>query len=105
METAVLTGAAGTIARCRPVIYFEAKRGDNTKVCLRFLKERGYHLYWHFATFFERNNFRQRADNVFGATGDINALAIPEERGAEADLPTIENEDSDWQKSYAEWRK
>lgn len=103
MEPAVLQGAAATIARHRPVIYFEAKKGGNTCSCISFLQERNYCLWWHFATFFNMPNFKENAQNVFGNTGDINAVAVPAEWGVALNLPRIRQMDADWQQDYQEW--
>lgn len=103
MESEVLRGAEATIARHRPVFYFEAKSGENTRSCLAWLMERGYRLYWHFAPFFERNNFRKVERNIFGETGDINALAIPAASQIKVRLPPIAGPDADWHADYMTW--
>jgi FkbM family methyltransferase len=104
MEHAVLRGAENTIGRHRPLIYFEAKRGENTRNCLAWLMERNYRLWWHFATFFNYPNFRNDSNNVFGNTGDINALAMPAEfREYAPNLPRIAAPDADWEHDYRVW--
>jgi FkbM family methyltransferase len=103
MEWEVLAGGHETIARHRPVVYFEAKTGANTGACLSWLRDRGYVLYWHFSYFFEARNFRGNSDNVFGQSGDINALAIPQERNLPVNLPAISGPDADWKAEYLAW--
>jgi FkbM family methyltransferase len=74
MEGDVLRGAERTIARARPAVYFEAKRTAATSACLAWLAERDYRLFWHFAAFFRKSNFRGVARDIFANRGDINAL-------------------------------
>jgi FkbM family methyltransferase len=103
MEAEVLAGGQETIARHRPVIYLEAKSGENTRASLSWLRDRGYILYWHFAYFYEARNFRQNDENVFSVGGDINALAIPKERNLRVNLPAVSGPDADWKAEYVAW--
>lgn len=103
MEYDVLLGAGQTIGRCHPAVYFEAKKNEGTRRSIAWLKERGYRLHWHFAAFFSAGNLRGRKDNVFGNTGDINALALPAGSAIEARLPRIDGPDADWKSDYARW--
>lgn len=103
MEYEVLSGAAQTVARLRPAVYFEAKSGEGTRKCLNWFFERDYRLFWHFAPFYEAKNWRQHADNVFPARGDINALALPGESTLTALLPAVSGADADWRADYDAW--
>lgn len=103
MDYEVLLGAAETIARTRPAVYMEAKKGPNTQSAIVWLQERGYDLYWHFARFFSADNYRGRAENVFGGRGDINMVCVPEERRVALTLPRIEGPSADWQEDYRRW--
>jgi FkbM family methyltransferase len=113
MELQVLNGADGTIARFRPVIYFEAKTGDGTKACIKFLQERNYSLYWHFAPFCRPNNFRDVTQDIFRTPdmapgtrmGDINALAIPAERDLRPRLPPVSGPDAVWSAEIMAWQR
>jgi FkbM family methyltransferase len=107
MEFEVLEGAAETIRRTQPVIYFEAKTGPGTERCIAWLLERGYRLWWHFAAFFEPDNYRGNASNVFGGLGDINALAVPSTREMPESLrlPAISGPTADWRSVYQAWLK
>jgi FkbM family methyltransferase len=103
MEWQVLSGAAHTITRHRPALYFEAKSGGNTRACLSWLLERDYALYWHFAHFYDAQNFAGKTENVFGLHGDINALALPRERKIEVQMPRVSGPDGDWKSEYTAW--
>jgi hypothetical protein len=76
MEGDVLQGAAKTIARCRPVLYVENDRADRSPALLQQLDDLGYDGYWHISACFRADNFRQRADNIFGPVVCINVLCI-----------------------------
>jgi len=80
MEFEALSGAEKTIARLRPPIYFEQARPDSFAEIFALLAGTGYELFWHAADPFNRRNFRQAAENIFGGTREINVLALPGER-------------------------
>ncbi|MGH6932491.1 MAG: FkbM family methyltransferase [Dongiaceae bacterium] len=103
MELAVLRGAAALLQRCRPVVYFEAKKGfDDTVECLKLLRNRQYRMWWHFARFYDTGNMRGNRENVFPNQGDINALAVPVERvpARFSQLPQIDDPEADWENDY-----
>lgn len=103
MEADVLQGAAQTIARTRPAIYFEAKRTAATSACLAWLIKRDYRLHWHFAAFFRKENFRGVANNVFGEVGDINAIALPAQSPLRFELPHVASAEEDWRIACQKW--
>jgi FkbM family methyltransferase len=103
MEAEVLRGAAQTVAQLRPAIYFEAKPSASTSWCIAWLLEHNYRLYWHFASFFRKSNFRGIGENTFGDRGDINALALPAESPLRFDLPPVVGANSDWRAACQNW--
>jgi FkbM family methyltransferase len=100
MDFEVLLGATETVARCRPHVYMEAKTGIATQQAIAWLQARNYACYWHFAMFFSPHNFRQVSENIFGNSGDINLLALPQELGVNTNLPRIASPQADWQADY-----
>jgi FkbM family methyltransferase len=99
MDYDVLLGAKETIARARPVLYFEGHAGGETVRAITFARDRKYRCHWHFAAFYEADSFR-KAPNVFGSTGDVNVLAIPEEHALGVTLPPISAPGADWKRDY-----
>lgn len=99
-EWPVIQGAQGQLLRHRPVLYLEAKRIPGTVACLDWLMRHGWQCYWHFASFFRPDNFRQHHENAFGGTGDMNVLAVPAHRPLPEDLPLIRAADEDWRTTY-----
>jgi FkbM family methyltransferase len=77
MEAAVLRGAVETILRCRPVIYTENDRAPRSPELIALLQSFGYRLFWHLSPLFRADNFRNRADDVFGNIVSLNMLCIP----------------------------
>lgn len=100
MDCDVLLGADQTVARCRPFIYMEAKKGPKTEKAITWLQSRDYNCLWHFAAFYSRKNYCKRSENVFGNRGDINLLGLPKEKSVNLNLPRIERPDSDWCEDY-----
>lgn len=80
MELDVLKGAAETIARLRPIIYFEQTCDRWFHEIFRFFEDASYLLFWHVAHPFNQNNFRGHRENVFGGAHETNILAWPKER-------------------------
>jgi FkbM family methyltransferase len=78
MEDAVLAGAAQLIERTRPLVYFEMNKRSQDPVLDR-LRGWRYRLYWHPVPMFHAENFAGLADNPYGARGDLNVLAVPDE--------------------------
>lgn len=77
MELEVLEGAAGTIARHRPILYVENDREEHASALIEHLLGLGYDLYWHLPPLFNPENFRGEAANVFGGLVSLNMLALP----------------------------
>jgi FkbM family methyltransferase len=105
MDYDVLLGAAATIDRTRPAVYFEG--GGEAPAAIAFLIERRYRCYWHFASFAAPDSFRPGPD-VFGLRGDLNVLALPLESPVRVALPAVSAADADWRRDYArflaEWQ-
>ncbi len=78
-EPAVLRGAAGTIERCRPVIYIENDRAANQQIVIDAIAAHRYALYWHLPRLFSPDNFRGNQQDVWPGVVSLNMLCIPEE--------------------------
>jgi len=103
LEFRVLQGATAHLKRLRPVVYLEAKQIPGTQGYLRWFMENGWNCYWHFAFFFSKDNFHNNQTNVFGGTGDMNVLAVPEEQPQPDDLPLISTPDENWKGVYSDF--
>jgi len=79
MENAVISGAADTIARCRPFLYVENDRRDHSSELIKRLFNLDYRLYWHLPRLFNSGNYYGDETNVFGDLISRNMLCVPEE--------------------------
>ncbi len=79
-ELPVLMGAEKTVARCRPLIYCEDDRPQNSQALHSWLLAHGYRLYRHVIPLYTPNNHFGYRINVFGEVNSIMILAVPNER-------------------------
>lgn len=99
MESAVLTGAAHSIARLRPVLYLENGVKAKSQALIRQLFDAGYRVWRHRPLMFTSNNFFNHRENIFSITASYNMLALPQEMPVEIDLTEIitdQTNDKDW---------
>lgn len=80
MELEILRGAVATVDRCRPVLYVEDDREQNTAALRAWLISHGYRLYLHTPPLYNPENWRGSRVNVFGRIVSINLLCIPNNR-------------------------
>lgn len=80
METKVLTGARATISRCRPILYVENDRREQSPALIAFLQENGYQLWWHTPDRFDADNPAGYPVDIFGRTVSVHVLALPDGR-------------------------
>ena len=80
MELEILRGAGATIDRCRPILYVEDDREQNSAALRAWLISHGYRLYRHTPPLYNPENWRGSRVNVFGPIVSINLLCIPNTR-------------------------
>jgi FkbM family methyltransferase len=80
MEVDVLLGARKTIARCRPLIYVENDRVENSQRLLDTLFAFGYRVWRHEPPLFNPDNFNGVKTDVWPNVVSINLIAVPEEK-------------------------
>ena len=79
METEAISGGAHTIKNCRPILFVENDRQDNSAKLIKSIFDLEYRIYWHLSPLFEANNFYQNSENIFGQLLSANMLCIPRE--------------------------
>lgn len=79
MELEALQGAAETLQRCRPYIYFEQASELNFREICEFLTNSNYKLFSHLANPFNINNINKCPHNIFGGARELNIFAVPDE--------------------------
>lgn len=82
MELQVVRGAAGLIARYRPVLYLETSE-DHSQALFNDLLGRDYQLFWHQPRMFNPDNFNANPQNHFGNVVSRNILCVPAEAKVE----------------------
>lgn len=80
MELKALKGAAGTLARDRPVLYVENDKLQGASALIQWLEQQRYRLWWHTARLFNPTNFNAVSENIFPGFRTVNMLCIPIER-------------------------
>jgi FkbM family methyltransferase len=97
MELAVLRGAAETIERCRPVLYVENDRLQNSPPLIEYLMSLGYLLYWHLPPLYHPANYFHNPQNVFGKIVSSNMLCVHRSvRSSISGLKPIQRADEHW---------
>ncbi|TXC70974.1 FkbM family methyltransferase [Sphingomonas ginsenosidivorax] len=76
MEPDVLRGALRTIARDRPVIFFEVLDMSTLRACRRLLARLDYDLRWLETPAFNPANYRGDQENIW-SWGEVGVLALP----------------------------
>jgi FkbM family methyltransferase len=91
MESAVLQGAGGTIARCRPVIYLENDQPEKSRALIEQLWALDYRLWFHLPTLFNPDNFAQHEENLYPTLVSVNMLCLPKEYAAAPDAEPLQD--------------
>jgi len=79
MEEEVLTGAAETIHRLRPVVYLECNTVDTGAAILRAVDWSGFRFFVARTAAYNPANHRGSAKNFFGVARESSILCLPEE--------------------------
>lgn len=76
-EWEVLSGAAGILARRRPVVYYEAQTQRNFDKIYNLMTKLGYRLSWMGIMNYNPTNFKKNTHNIFANTAIFNIIAWP----------------------------
>lgn len=79
MEVDVLKGAAGLIAKHRPMLYLEANRDDAPGI-IEHVLGLDYEMWWHLPPMFNPKNHAGHEENLFGRITSKNVVCAPAER-------------------------
>lgn len=82
-ELKLLRGAAGLIARDRPILYLENDRLELSEALVSHVLALGYDACWHIVPLFRPDNLAGAAENVFGKISSFNMICVPRERGVQ----------------------
>jgi FkbM family methyltransferase len=76
MELDVLRGAEQTIRRCRPLLYVENDRPDQSAELIAFIDRLDYAMYGHYPPLYNPANFRGHRANVFASIASLNMICV-----------------------------
>lgn len=76
-ELQALRGMEQLLKRDMPVLYVENDRQDKSIALQSYIRSLGYDIYWHKPKLYERHNYFDSSDNVFGNIVSINILCAP----------------------------
>lgn len=80
MEREVLSGAAKTLERFRPILYVENNQADKSDALIRAIDQLGYAMYWHRVPYFNPNNFYGNQDPYLAQfLAEPNMICLPKE--------------------------
>tara|TARA_R110002124_G_scaffold199767_2_gene366564 strand:+ start:9982 stop:10815 length:834 start_codon:yes stop_codon:yes gene_type:complete len=77
MEINVLTGAANTIKKYRPILYVENSVKSYSKDLIMLLESFDYDLYWSVSPLYRTNNLLNNKENVFQTEKLVNIIGLP----------------------------
>lgn len=97
MEIEVIKGAIETIERCKPIMYIENDRRENSSELVKMINTLGYQLWWHQPPLFDQNNFANNTNNVFGNIVSLNILCLPKGMQMDFDLQPVVDPEMPWQ--------
>jgi FkbM family methyltransferase len=97
MELDALKGATATISRLHPILYVENDGRETSAGLIDFILGMGYRAWWHLPAYFNPENVRGLAENVFDQGISVNMLCVHETvpvtvSGAEP----VSGPDDDW---------
>ncbi|NUB12918.1 FkbM family methyltransferase [Azospirillum brasilense] len=80
MEAMVVEGAVRSIARCRPALYLENDREEQSADLIAMLQGLGYRLWWHIVPIYNPANHAGNRYDAFPSVVSLNLLGLPEGR-------------------------
>jgi hypothetical protein len=102
MEEEMLKGARKTISSCRPILFVENNIIENSESLLTFIIDLEYDCWWHFSSYFNKDNFYKNTVNIFSEVKrpEINVICFPKELNIELDLKKIILATESWTNAY-----
>lgn len=82
-ELRALQGAEATLDRCRPLLYVENDRIEESPALVEWLWAKNYRLWWHTPLLFNADNFFANPQNCYEGIGSFNMLCVPREESLE----------------------
>jgi len=93
MEEDVIRGGSNLIRKHRPMLYVENDRIEKSRSLVALIMEFGYRLWWHIPELYNKSNFFQIRENVFGKAASFNMICACHGHEATAGLVEIKSPD------------
>jgi len=77
MELEVLKGSKKLIKKFKPYMFVENDRFDKHKKLVSYIDSLGYDMYWQMAPLYNKENFFNDKENIYGKLLSANMLCIP----------------------------
>ena len=77
MEEEVLRGAVATFKRHQPILHLENNKKDQSPALIQTLFDLDYSCFWHPSRYFDPENYRGVAKNIFHKSVELNMVAVP----------------------------
>ena len=99
-ELPVLQGARKLLEKHRPVVFVENNETSTPSALIELLSTLDYRLFWHLDFYFNKENFKGVANDIFEGAFDVNLLAVPKAIDLKiTNFTPVENADDTWQKA------
>ncbi len=95
MEVNVLKGGFDLIKRTKPFLYVENDGSyiKKSKELIELIWSLNYRIFWHIIPIYNKNNFFNNENNLFGNLISCNMLGISKDRKINIDLPEVKDAD------------
>lgn len=97
-ELGVIQGAINKIRENLPLLCYEAQESPHLAQIHGILTDLGYHLYWAVIRNYNKNNFKNNAENFWGTTALFSVIAVPPSWNRVQDLDPVTGPDDTWKK-------
>ena len=77
MEIEVLKGAKKIIKLFSPFLFIENDRFDKHNDLVTYIDALGYDMYWYITPLYNKNNFLENEENIYGNLVSSNMLCVP----------------------------
>jgi FkbM family methyltransferase len=101
-ELGVIQGALNKIRENLPLLCYEAQESPHLDKIYNILTDFGYHLYWAVVRNYNKDNFKNNAENVWGTTALFSVIAVPPSWNRVKDLDPVTGPDDTWKKFLTE---
>jgi len=101
-ELGVIQGAINKIQENLPLLCYEAQESPHLSQIYTMLTDLGYHLYWAVIRNYNKDNFKNNQENIWGTTALFSVVAVPPSWDRVQHLDPVTGPDDTWKKFLTE---